>query len=54
MATIDKLYRVDHWSYMAEGNANVVLQYIGPDPRYVSAMLACCLWPHALLIKRGE
>jgi hypothetical protein len=44
MTTIDQLYRVEHWKYMAEGNANVVLQYIGPDLRFVSVML------HALFL----
>ncbi|KAG0239199.1 inositol-pentakisphosphate 2-kinase [Mortierella sp. GBAus27b] len=39
MATIEKLYRVEHWSYLAEGNANVVLQYIGPDLQYRSTVL---------------
>ncbi|KAG0264573.1 Inositol-pentakisphosphate 2-kinase [Mortierella polycephala] len=39
MATINELYRVDHWAYRAEGNANLVLQYIGPDPRFSSTVL---------------
>ncbi|KAF9973212.1 Inositol-pentakisphosphate 2-kinase [Actinomortierella ambigua] len=39
MASIPELHVVDHWRYKAEGNANLVLQYIGPDPRFSSTVL---------------
>ncbi|KAI7829832.1 inositol-pentakisphosphate 2-kinase [Gamsiella multidivaricata] len=40
MATsMQELYRVEQWRYRAEGNANLVLQYIGPDPRFKTTLL---------------
>ncbi|KAG0288827.1 Inositol-pentakisphosphate 2-kinase [Linnemannia gamsii] len=39
MATILELYRVDYWKYRAEGNANIVLQYIGPHSRFRNTVL---------------
>ncbi|KAG0207719.1 Inositol-pentakisphosphate 2-kinase [Mortierella sp. GBA30] len=39
MATITELYQAEHWRYRAEGNANMVLQYSGPDPRFATTML---------------
>ncbi|KAF9923447.1 Inositol-pentakisphosphate 2-kinase [Linnemannia zychae] len=39
MATILELYRVDYWQYRAEGNANIVLQYIGPHSRFRNTVL---------------
>ncbi|KAF9104966.1 Inositol-pentakisphosphate 2-kinase [Mortierella sp. GBA35] len=39
MATIPELYRVDYWLYRAEGNANIVFQYIGPHPRFRNTAL---------------
>ncbi|KAF9112743.1 Inositol-pentakisphosphate 2-kinase [Mortierella sp. AM989] len=39
MATLNELYCVEHWKYRAEGNANLVLQYIGPDPRFKTTLL---------------
>ncbi|GJJ69074.1 inositol-pentakisphosphate 2-kinase [Entomortierella parvispora] len=39
MATIPELYIVPHWQYRAEGNANLVLQYTGPDPRFHTTVL---------------
>lgn len=35
MTSFAELYVVDYWQYRAEGNANLVLQYIGPNPAYV-------------------
>ncbi|KAF9286635.1 Inositol-pentakisphosphate 2-kinase [Mortierella alpina] len=39
MATIAGLYHVEHWQYRAEGNANLVLCYAGPDPRFATTVL---------------
>ncbi|KAI1297113.1 Inositol-pentakisphosphate 2-kinase [Mortierella claussenii] len=39
MAAIPELYCVEHWQYRAEGNANLVLQYIGSDPRFTTTVL---------------
>ncbi|KAF9546578.1 Inositol-pentakisphosphate 2-kinase [Mortierella hygrophila] len=39
MATILELYRVDYWKYRAEGNANIVLQYIGPHSHLRNTVL---------------
>ncbi|KAK3844154.1 MAG: inositol-pentakisphosphate 2-kinase [Linnemannia gamsii] len=39
MATILELYRVDYWQYRAEGNANIVFQYIGPHARFRTTVL---------------
>ncbi|KAG0051623.1 Inositol-pentakisphosphate 2-kinase [Gryganskiella cystojenkinii] len=39
MATIPELYLAQHWQYRAEGNANLVLQYTGPDPRFHTTVL---------------
>ncbi|KAI8600674.1 inositol-pentakisphosphate 2-kinase [Dissophora ornata] len=39
MATFDKLYRAEHWQYRAEGNANLVLQYTGPEPCITTTLL---------------
>ncbi|KAF9940732.1 Inositol-pentakisphosphate 2-kinase [Mortierella alpina] len=39
MATVAGLYHVEHWQYRAEGNANLVLCYAGPDPRFATTML---------------
>ncbi|KAF9989605.1 Inositol-pentakisphosphate 2-kinase [Mortierella antarctica] len=39
MATVAGLYHVEHWQYRAEGNANLVLCYAGPDPRFVAITL---------------
>ncbi|CAO3572158.1 unnamed protein product [Mortierella alpina] len=39
MATIAALYHVEHWQYRAEGNANLVLSYTGPDPRFATTVL---------------
>ncbi|KAG0224967.1 Inositol-pentakisphosphate 2-kinase [Actinomortierella wolfii] len=39
MATIPELHVVAHWRYKAEGNANLVVQYIGPDPRFFATVM---------------
>ncbi|KAF9185578.1 Inositol-pentakisphosphate 2-kinase [Haplosporangium sp. Z 767] len=39
MTTINELYHAEHWAYRAEGNANLVLRYIGPDPRFSTTVL---------------
>ncbi|KAF9903106.1 Inositol-pentakisphosphate 2-kinase [Lobosporangium transversale] len=39
MAALRELYHVEHWQYRAEGNANLVLKYIGPNPRFKTTML---------------
>ncbi|KAG0279957.1 Inositol-pentakisphosphate 2-kinase [Linnemannia exigua] len=39
MATILELYHVDYWQYRAEGNANIVLQYIGPHSSFRTTVL---------------
>ncbi|KAF9164726.1 Inositol-pentakisphosphate 2-kinase [Actinomortierella ambigua] len=39
MASIPELHVFSHWKYRAEGNANLVLQYVGPDPRFSSIIL---------------
>jgi inositol-pentakisphosphate 2-kinase len=31
--------KAEDWSYVAEGNANIVVQYTGSDPRYISKVL---------------
>ncbi|KAF9359017.1 Inositol-pentakisphosphate 2-kinase [Mortierella sp. AD094] len=39
MTTLNELYYIEHWKYRAEGNANLVLEYIGPDPRFKTTLL---------------
>ncbi|KAF9019223.1 Inositol-pentakisphosphate 2-kinase [Haplosporangium bisporale] len=39
MASYTELYVVEHWRYRAEGNANLVLQYVGPNPAYATTVL---------------
>ncbi|KAF9316317.1 Inositol-pentakisphosphate 2-kinase [Podila horticola] len=39
MSFFAELYVVDYWQYRAEGNANLVLQYVGPNPAYATTIL---------------
>ncbi|KAG0328526.1 Inositol-pentakisphosphate 2-kinase [Podila horticola] len=39
MSFFAELYVVDYWQYRAEGNANLVLQYVGPNPAYATTVL---------------
>ncbi|KAG0087504.1 Inositol-pentakisphosphate 2-kinase [Podila epicladia] len=39
MTSFAELYEADYWRYRAEGNANLVLQYVGPNPAYATTVL---------------
>ncbi|KAG0039735.1 Inositol-pentakisphosphate 2-kinase [Podila clonocystis] len=39
MTSFPELYVVDYWQYRAEGNANLILQYVGPNPAYATTVL---------------
>ncbi|KAF9203343.1 Inositol-pentakisphosphate 2-kinase [Haplosporangium sp. Z 27] len=39
MTMFNELYCVQYWKYRAEGNANLVLEYIGPNPRFKTTLL---------------